>query len=114
MNLIARLQSVFFDLVLEGAAADAKEFGCLGTILVRFTQGIDDHLFFSHMGDGLYFFLEGGRRIGLSGGFGLSDRLILTDVRPEGIQGELFGFTACYRVENHGFEFSDISRERIG
>ena len=27
----------------------------------------------------------------------------LTDIRPERFQGELFGFTACYRIENHGF-----------
>jgi hypothetical protein len=36
VNLIAQLQTVFFDFVLEGAAADAKELSCLRSILVGF------------------------------------------------------------------------------
>jgi hypothetical protein len=36
VNLIAQLQAVFFYLVLEGAAADAKELGCFCSILIGF------------------------------------------------------------------------------
>ena len=33
---VAQLQTVFFDFVLEGAAADAEKLGCLCSILVGF------------------------------------------------------------------------------
>ena len=35
-NYIARLKTVFFYFVLEGATADAQELGCLGSILIGF------------------------------------------------------------------------------
>ncbi len=54
-----KLQAVFFDLVLEGAAADAEEFGGLGPVLIRSVQGIEDHLLLRHPGDVLHFYLEG-------------------------------------------------------
>jgi hypothetical protein len=36
VNRFARLQAVFFDFVLEGAAADTKELGCFCSILIGF------------------------------------------------------------------------------
>ena len=55
MNAVTQesLESVLFDLVLEGAAADAQEFSRLGPILIRFVQSIDNHLFFSDLGKGV-------------------------------------------------------------
>jgi hypothetical protein len=35
-NGVAQLETVFFNLILEGAAADAQEFGCLRPILIGF------------------------------------------------------------------------------
>lgn len=35
-NYVAQLEAVLFDLVLEGPAADAEEFRCLGSILIGF------------------------------------------------------------------------------
>ena len=46
-------EPVLFDLVLEGTAADAQEFSRLCTILVRFVQSIDNHLFFNDLGKGV-------------------------------------------------------------
>jgi hypothetical protein len=36
VNLITQLQTVFFDFILEGAAADAKEFSCFCSVLIGF------------------------------------------------------------------------------
>ena len=36
VNLIAQLQTIFFDFVLEGAAADAEKLSCFCSILIGF------------------------------------------------------------------------------
>jgi hypothetical protein len=47
------LEPVLFNLVLEGAAADAQEFSRESPVLVRLVQSIDNHLFLSDLGKGL-------------------------------------------------------------
>ena len=63
MNAVTQesLEPVLFDLVLEGATANAQKLSRLGPVLVGLAQCIHDHLFLSHMGDATDLLLERGR-----------------------------------------------------
>ena len=58
--MVAQLEAVFFDLILEGTAADAQNFGGLCSILVRSSEGIDDHLLLGQLRNCFHFFLKRG------------------------------------------------------
>ena len=81
--MTAQLEAVLFDLVLEGAAADAQKFGRLRAILIRFIEGIDDHLLLGHVRDRFHFFLKWGGGHRWIYASGIKGHVWLEDIRRE-------------------------------